>query len=136
MSDKLVVGVAKFGKVNGVVVPGFVKQEEVDRLRSFKLYPDDIWVVTFPKCVTTWTQQIVRLINSKGVQNDIEISDVVTWLEAGNMFGVRDVDKMARPRAFMSHFSYNLLPCGPAHTTPCKYIYVIRNPKDAAVSGY
>ncbi len=48
----------------------------------------------------------------------------------------RDVDKMARPRAFMSHFSYNLLPCGPAHTTPCKYIYVIRNPKDASVSGY
>ena len=43
---------------------------------------------------------------------------------------------MPRPRAFKSHMPYDLCPCGPPNTTPCKYIYVIRNPKDVAVSYY
>ena len=46
------------------------------------------------------------------------------------------VDQVKRPRAFKSHFPYDLLPCGAPHTTPCKYIYVTRNPKDVAVSLY
>ncbi len=125
---------AGFRKVNGVLVPGFVTEEIVEDLKNFKLYADDIWIVTFPKCGTTWTQQIVRLIINKGIQSDIKVTDAVPWLEGGNIFG--DLDEMPRPRAFKSHFSYDLLPCGPAHTTPCRYIYVIRNPKDAAVSGY
>ena len=56
--------------VNGFEVPFFVLQEEVDKLKSFQLYPDDVWVVTYPKCGTTWAQQIVRLIHNKGVQDD------------------------------------------------------------------
>ena len=127
---------AGFSKVNGVTVPGFVTQEAVDKLKSFKLYPDDVWVVTYPKCGTTWTQQIVRLIINKGVQDNIKVTTAVPWLEAEKFIPDLNVDKMARPRAFKTHFSYDLLPCGPAHATPCKYIYVTRNPKDSAVSGF
>ena len=128
---------AGFNNVGGVIVPGFVTQEQVDSLKSIKLYPDDVWIVTFPKCGTTWTQQIVRLIHNKGVQDEVKVTTVVPWPEGGKLLSPDlNIEEMPRPRAFKTHFSYDLLPCGPAHTTPCKYIYVIRNPKDAAVSGY
>ena len=38
------------------------------------------------------------------------------------------------PRAFKSHMPYKFVPGGLPHTTPAKYIYVMRNPKDMCVS--
>ena len=108
----------------------------MDKLKDLELYPDDVWVVTYPKCGTTWTQQIVRLIRNNGVQDDVRISTAVPWLEAGPPRFSVNVEKLPRPRAFKSHYPYDIFPCGPPHTTPCKYIYVTRNPKDVAVSLY
>ena len=124
-------------RVNGLLVPDFVKQENVDKLKGgLELYPDDVWVVTYPKCGTTWTQQIVRLIRNNGVQDDVRIDTAVPWLEAGPPINMVSAEEVPRPRAFKSHFPYDIFPCGPPHTTPCKYIYVVRNPKDVAVSFY
>ena len=122
--------------VNGLQVPKFVLQEEVDKLKSFKLYPDDVWIVTYPKCGTTWTQQIVRLIRNNGKKDCEIVSKSIPWLEAMLAYPDVKVDDLPRPRAFKSHFPYSLMPCGPPHTTPCKYIFVARNPKDVAVSLY
>jgi hypothetical protein len=123
-------------EVNGVLVPRFVRQENVDKLKDLELYPDDVWVVSYPKCGNTWTQQIVRLIRNNGVQDDVFITTAVPWVEAGPPFNSVDAENVPRPRAFKSHFLYDAFPCGPPHTTPCKYIYVVRNPKDVAVSLY
>ena len=71
-----------YSVLQGMNVPKFVFQEELDKLKDFQLYPDDVWVVTYPKCGTTWTQQIVRLIKNKGVQDDIIVDHAVPWLEA------------------------------------------------------
>ena len=89
-----------------------------------------------PKCGTTWTQQVVRLIRNKGVQDNVVVDHAVPWLENSKAYPVVKVEELQRPRAFKSHFPYDLLPCGPPHTTPCKYIFIARNPKDVAVSLY
>ncbi len=120
----------------GILVPYFITEESLENLKSFKLYDDDVWIVSFPKSGTTWLQQIVKLIRSNGLQDEAKITHSVPWLEAIERYPDVDVDKLSRPRAFKSHFPYDIFPCGDPSTHPCKYIYVARNLKDVAVSRY
>jgi Sulfotransferase domain len=36
----------------------------LEKIKKLKVYEDDIWVVTFPKTGTTWTQEMVWLLNN------------------------------------------------------------------------
>ena len=120
-------------RVDGLLVPVIMRQETLDKLKNLQLYPDDVWVVSYPKSGTTWMAQIVRLIRNNGVQDDVKIDEAVPYLEGLSIFPEINVDSLPRPRAFKSHMPYDFCPCGPPNTTPCKYIYVMRNPKDVAV---
>ena len=124
---------------SGLNVPILLDLEWVKRMKdAVKLRPDDVWVVTYPKSGTTWTQQIVRLIINRGENDGKILTDAVPWVEAFNpMFPGYErinLDEMASPRAFKSHFPYDQMPCSPPNTTLGKYIYVVRNPKDVFVS--
>ena len=123
--------------LNGLVVPKFIKQEVLHKLKELSLRDDDVWIVTYPKAGTTWTQYIVHLIHNGGKDDGRKIIDAVPWLETG---GNRDVsfsaEDMTPPRAFKSHMPYERMPCGLPNSTPCNYIYVARNPKDLATSFY
>lgn len=33
-----------------------------ERIRDFKVLADDIWIVTYPKCGTTWAQEMIWLL--------------------------------------------------------------------------
>lgn len=35
-----------------------------ERVKAMEVYDDDVWVISFPKCGTTWTQEMVWLINN------------------------------------------------------------------------
>ena len=124
-------------RVSGVRVPHFITQEEVDKLKSFSLRSDDVWIVAYPKAGSTWTQQIVRLLQNRGEDDGKVLSESVPWLEAlSYMYPHIKPDQLPSPRLFQSHFMYDKMPCGSPNTTPCKYIYVARNPKDLVVSYY
>ena len=127
------------GKVhvlNGLVVPKVVKQEVLDKLKELSLRDDDVWIVTYPKAGTTWTQYIVHLIHNGGKDDGKKIIDAVPWLETGTESTPVTAEDMIPPRAFKSHMPYKRMPCGLPNATPCKYIYVARNPKDLATSFY
>lgn len=38
--------------------------EYLEKIKKFKVYEDDIWLIGFPKSGTTWTQEMVRLLNN------------------------------------------------------------------------
>ena len=129
--------------VNGIPVSYCISQEQVDRVASsFKIRPDDVWIVSYPKAGTTWTQHIVRLIKNAGKDDGKKLDEAVPWIEALNTderlyyqlpFSLEDLPS---PRAMKSHFRYDSMPCGLPGKTSCKYIYIARNPKDVAVSFF
>ena len=41
---------------------------ELEKIKNFPVYHDDVWVVTLPKCGTTWMQELTWLI-----MNDVDI---------------------------------------------------------------
>ena len=130
--------------INGVRVPPFIDIEWVENMKiDVKPRPGDTWVVTFPKCGTMWTTQIVQLILNRGEDDGKNVMEAIPWIEAFHKdspfywyMNADELDKMPSPRAFKSHFSYEMMPCGLPRNTPGKYIYVCHNPKDVAVSFY
>ena len=127
---------------NGILVPR-LSPERWEELKRFPLRPDDVFIVTFPKSGTTWMQQIVKLLRTGGQPDGVKLDRSIPWLEVldsdfGKMLGytpdMADTSDVLSPRAFKSHLTYDLVPGGFPHTTPAKYIYVMRNPKEVCVS--
>ena len=125
--------------VDGARVPRLSPQRW-EELRTFPLRLGDVFIVTYPKSGTTWTQQVVRLLRSGGKEDGQLLDRAVPWLElqgsrqADRMKYDIDIDALRSPRAFKSHFLYKMVPGGLPHTTCARYIYVARNPKDVCVS--
>ena len=99
--------------------------------------PDDVFIASFPKSGTTWTQQIVRLVYSRGLIRDSDpaLHAIIPWLDdSEDLPDLSVVDSMTSPRVFKSHNPYHLLPC--KLTESNRLIYVTRTAKDTAVSMY
>ena len=62
-----------------------LSREQTERGRSyginFKPRSDDVFVVTAPKCGTTWMQQILHQLRSGGDMSFEDICDVVPYIE-------------------------------------------------------
>jgi len=95
---------------------------------------DDIFLVTYPRSGTTWMQMILYQLASRGDMNFTHICQVAPWFERVISFNVMSseaIEAIPSPRIFKSHLSYRWIPKG-----QCKYIYVMRNGKDVAVSFF
>ena len=125
----------KVESLEGVkLMSGLPAARVVEHREKISIRPDDVFIATYPKCGTTWMQHIVKLISNNGVENGMDDDVFIPWIDH---MSVDEVESMASPRFFKTHLPYNLMAGGgdPA-STKAKYIYVIRNPKDAAVSSY
>jgi len=98
---------------------------------AFRPRASDVIIATYPKCGTTWVQQIAHGLRTGGDMAFDEIIEVVPWLEAAFDLGMDlDAEQKAEPRLFKTHLRAELAPPG------CRYILVIREPGDALASQY
>jgi len=98
---------------------------------DYKSDPTDVFIVTPPKCGTTWMQQIVHGLRTRGSMDFDEITRVVPWINMAYDTGI-DIyaPQVAHPRAFKTHSALDEVPKGG------KYIIVVRDPCDALLSDY
>ena len=77
--------------INGIPFEPFVTQRTMDELKDWRVLPDDIYVVTYPKSGTSWTKQIVKLIKSNGVDevptssSSVAADEFMPWMEEAGM---------------------------------------------------
>uniref|UniRef100_A0A1B6EYI4 Sulfotransferase domain-containing protein n=1 Tax=Cuerna arida TaxID=1464854 RepID=A0A1B6EYI4_9HEMI len=121
-------------------------QGYAQQILDMEVREDDIWVINFPKCGTTWTQEMVWLLKNNLDFNKAKSTYLrhrFTLLEFKPMCGDRVADSVpdnievlsqsASPRFIKSHLPLQLLP-RQIWTKKPKLIYVFRNPKDVALS--
>jgi len=119
-----------------------------ERVYNFPVKEDDIWIVTFPKVGTTWTQEMVwMLVNDVDTEKGaVPLKMRSPFLELAGMVGdkgnsdwpIIDTIEIAMQlpgrRVIKSHLPMEFLP--PNLHKKCKVIYVARNPKDTCVSYF
>ena len=105
--------------------------ESRDAALAFQPLPTDVFIATYPKSGTTWMQQIVHGLRTRGAMDFDEITEVVPWIESAHDMGLdMEGPQVAAPRAFKTHLSWDEVPEGG------RYIYVMRDPKDVLISFY
>ncbi|XP_054710941.1 sulfotransferase ssu-1-like [Uloborus diversus] len=117
--------------IDGFRLPGMFSVEAFRSALAYKPRPDDLFIVTYPKCGTTWVQNIVACIyrDGKPFQSALEFFTQTPFLE---MTGAEAAETMKRPGAIKFHLPYHMTPM----SAEAKYIFVARNPKDCCVSFY
>jgi hypothetical protein len=109
----------------------FFTEDGYARGLAFQPRPSDVLIATYPKCGTTWMQQIVHGLRTRGDMTFREITEAVPWLEAAFDMAIDpDLEQAANPRCYKTHLSWHQIPKGG------RYIHVGRDPKDALVSAY
>ena len=126
------------------------------RIKNWKVRIDDVYVLTFPRSGTTWTQELVWLLHNEcnveeakavpldkrfpfldwNVHVDYAMEE---WPQFTTHFTkqgdyLKTVEEMPSPRLIKSHFHLCLLPDDLLEKS--KVVTCLRNPKDTVVSFY
>lgn len=112
-----------------------------DQIWNFQAKPDDLLVSTYPKAGTTWTQEIVDLIQNEGNVDHSQRAPTherfpfIELIIPPIINGLEQANNTPSPRTLKTHLPIELLP--PSFLEKkCKIIYVARNGKDNMVSYY
>jgi len=107
----------------------FITPQGMQYALAFRPRPTDVIIATYAKAGTTWMQQIVHGLRTKGDMDFREITEVTPWIEQAHDCGWDlAAEHRADPRAFKSHWDGDEVPPGG------RYITVMRDPRDTMVS--
>ncbi|NXX99554.1 ST2B1 Sulfotransferase, partial [Centropus bengalensis] len=121
----------------GISLPGHLHtQDSLAFATAFPFRPTDVVIATYPKSGTTWMQEILTLLFSRG---DVQPAKTIPnwerapWLE--QIYFRAALQDTAARRLITTHLPARVL--APAlQQSKAKVIYVARNPKDVAVSFF
>ncbi len=96
---------------------------------AFEPRRTDVILSPYAKSGTTWLQQIVHGLRTRGDMAFDDISRVIPWIETAYDLALDlEAPQVAAPRAFKSHLGWRQVPKGG------RYIVSLRDPKDVVVS--
>eukprot|EP00092_Neocalanus_flemingeri_P014654 GFUD01015816.1.p1 GENE.GFUD01015816.1~~GFUD01015816.1.p1 ORF type:complete len:330 (+),score=74.86 GFUD01015816.1:291-1280(+) len=117
----------------------------IQRVITMQIRASDVWVVTPPKCGTTWLQEMTWLIRNGADTEGVKtfLFDRSPFVEYPMVVDLKqelvdkffdDLEMSPSPRLLKTHLPFELLP--PDLLNVCKVIFCCRNIKDAVVSLY
>ncbi|XP_061397489.1 sulfotransferase 1E1-like [Musca vetustissima] len=121
-----------------------VSEEFLNKVHNLEIFEDDVWLVTLPKCGTTWMQELLWLVLNdfdfaRATEEHLEIRspflefDYLVNEDLESAF--KPIENLKRPRLIKTHLCLPLLP-RQLWEKKAKIVYVARNLKDALVSDY
>ncbi|KAM5126735.1 sulfotransferase 1C1-like [Callospermophilus lateralis] len=128
-------------EIDGILMTKLIS-DNWDKIWNSQAKSDDLLIATYAKAGTTWTQEIVDMIQNDGdVQkcqraNTFDRHPFLEWsLPPPLNSGLDLANKMPSPRTLKTHLPVQMLP--PSFWKEnSKIIYVARNAKDCLVSYY
>ncbi len=129
----------KFRLLEGRMMPPYVTPSRYKTSRELDTRPGDICFTSYPKSGSTWLAHIVLLITCNGeTPADGTLRSNIHWAESSWTYprSKAELEALAAPRIFKSHMPYAMALGGVPANSPCRYVYIARNPKDVIVSYY
>ena len=94
--------------------------------RNLDVFPDDVYIVSFPKSGNTWTRFLVANLISPNEPADF--SNINRLIPDPEAMSKNEMNRAKRPRFIKSHQYFD-----PRYL---KVIYIVRDPRDVALSQY
>ncbi|KAH7972086.1 hypothetical protein HPB52_006332 [Rhipicephalus sanguineus] len=120
-----------FRNIAGLHIGKHFSDDTILSTLAYKPRPGDLFLVSYPKAGSTWTQHIMYniLMNAEDPTNPF---DLLMRFPCLDLQGAEAAVYAPKPSAFKSHLPFNKIPYSPE----AKYVYIARNPYDTCVSFY
>lgn len=143
-------------EIDGVYMPKKFSAIQ-DKVNNWKVNDEDVWIVSFPKTGTTWTQEMVWLLlndlNYKAAEKNLlkrsphleatafvrypHVKFFKPFIPQAITDSLKYVKNQKSPACIKTHLPWNLLPKEiQKDIKRPKIIYISRNPKDTCLSYY